>query len=86
MITTRSRIGVKTTTYTTTRPRSLRKTIDVWKRHSRSLDFVAASDFESALMDGDLARAGGIRHRELVMWLRKCGAAAAAAIPRPAAR
>lgn len=85
MIVTRKRRGLRTATYTLTRPRSLRTTLRTAINRSKADSFTAASDFENALMDQEWSKADQIRHRELCMWLKMCGADHAKRIPRPRA-
>lgn len=86
MIIQRFRRGQKAVTWKTTAPRSLGVNIRTAARQAQSVTFIAASNFESALMNGDIAEAGKIQHAATRDWLREHGAFCANLIRRPVKR
>ena len=83
MITERFMRGLKVVTYKTRAPRSMGSNIKADIRKAQSSSFIAASDYENALMDKNEGAAFIARLRSTRNWIRNHGAYCAKHIPRP---
>jgi hypothetical protein len=83
MIIERFRHGVKRQAYKITRPRSLRTTVNKEMMRAKHVNYTASCEFENECMNGNAGAAHIVRHRDLVMWIRKQGQYNMLHLPRP---